>query len=44
MVAGSAFVFQDGPAIGGEPDETEDGSVEMRGGGAEVVERQVVFV
>jgi hypothetical protein len=44
MVAGGAFVFQDGPAIGGEPDETEDCSVEMRDGGAEVVERQMVFV
>jgi hypothetical protein len=44
VVAGRAFVFEDGPSIGGEPDETEGGSVEMRGGGAKVVERQVVFV
>ena len=44
VVAGRAFVFKYGPSIGGEPDETEGGSVEMRGGGAKIVERQVVFV
>ena len=44
VVAGRAFVFEDGPSIGGEPDETEGGSVEVRGGSAKIVERQVVFV
>ncbi len=44
MVAGRAFVFEYGSSIGGEPDETEGGSVEMRGGGAEIVERQMGFV
>ena len=44
VVAGRAFVFKYGPSIGGEPDETEGGSVEMRGSGAKVVERQMVFV
>jgi hypothetical protein len=42
--AGRAFVFEYGPSIGGEPDEAEGGGVEVRGGGAKVVERQVVFV
>ena len=44
VVAGRAFVFEYGSSIGGEPDETEGGSVEMRGSGAKVVERQMVFV
>ncbi len=44
VVAGRAFVFEYSSSIGGEPDETEGGSVEMRGSGAKVVERQMVFV
>ena len=38
-----ARVFEDSSAIGCEPDETEDGSVEGWGGGAKVVDRQVGF-
>ena len=44
MVAGGAFVFQDGPSIGGDPDQTKDGGVQGWGSGAKVVERQMVFV
>ncbi len=43
VVAGGARVFKDSSAIGCEPDETEDGSVEGRGGGTQVVDRQVGF-
>ncbi len=44
MVAGWAFVFEDGPSIGGKPDETKDGSVQRGSGGAVVVQGQEVFV
>jgi hypothetical protein len=44
VVAGGAFVFQDGPSIGGDPDQTKDGGVQGWGSGAKVVEKQVVFV
>ena len=44
MVAGWAFVFEDGPSIGGKRDETKDGGVQGWGSGAKVVERQMVFV
>ena len=39
VVAGGARVFEDSSAIGCDPDETEDGSVEGWGGGAKVVDR-----
>ncbi len=44
VVAGRARVLENSAAIGSDPDETEDGSVEGRGGGAKVVNRQVSFV
>ena len=37
VVAGRARVFEDSTAIGSDPDETEDSSVEGRCGGAKVV-------
>jgi len=40
VVAGWAVVFEDGAAIGGNPDETENGSVEGASGGPEVVQGQ----
>ena len=40
VVAGWAVVFEDGAAIRGNPDETEDGSVEGASGGPEVVQGQ----
>ena len=44
MVAGRAGVFENSASIGRDPNETEDGSVESRGGGAKVVNRQVGFI
>ena len=38
VVAGGAGVFEDGFVGGGEPQESEDGAVEVSVGGAEVVE------
>ena len=43
VAAGGARVFEDSSAIGCEPDETEDGSVEGWVGGAQVVDQQVGF-
>ncbi len=40
VVAGRAGVLENGAAIGGNPDETEDSSVQGAGGGAEVVDGQ----
>ncbi len=40
VVAGGAGVFENGAAIGGNPDETENGSVEGARGGPEVMQRQ----
>jgi hypothetical protein len=40
VVAGWAVVFEDGAAIRGNPDETEDGSVEGASGSPEVVQGQ----
>ena len=40
VVAGGAGVFEYSAAIGGNPDETENGGVEGRGGCAEVVDRE----
>ncbi len=44
MVAGRAGVFENSASIGRDPNETEDGSVESRGGGAKVVKREVGFI
>ena len=44
VVAGRAGFFQDSLAIGGNPDETKGGGVEIRGGGSEVVKTELVFV
>jgi hypothetical protein len=44
MVAGWAFVFEDGPSIGGEPDEAKNSSVQRGSGCAIVVQGQDVFV
>ena len=43
VVAGGAIVSEDGSLVGGGPHETEDGSVERRVGGAQVVEGKVVL-
>ena len=43
VVAGRAGVFENSASIGRDPNETEDGSVESRGGGTQVVDRQVGF-
>ena len=40
VIAGRAGGFEDCAAIGGNPDETENGGVEGRGGCAEVVDRE----
>ena len=40
VVAGWAVVFEEGAAIRGNPDETENGSVEGASGGPEVVQGQ----
>ena len=37
VVTGRARVFEDSAPIRSDPDETEDGRVECRGGGAKVV-------
>ncbi len=39
VIAGRAGVFENSAAIGRDPNETEDGSVEGRGDGAKVVNR-----
>ncbi len=44
VVAGRAGVLKNSATIGSEPHETEDCNVQVRGGGSEVVERQVSFV
>jgi hypothetical protein len=44
MVAGWAVVFENGSAVGGEPDETKDSSVQRGIGGAVVVQGQEVFI
>ncbi len=44
MVAGWAFVFEDDPSIGGEPDETKDSSVQRWSGCDIVVQGQEGFV
>ena len=44
VVAGRARVLEYSTAIGSDPDETEDSSVEGRCGGAKVVDGQVCFV
>ena len=43
VVAGRARVLENSATIRSDPDETEDGSVECRGGGAKVVNGQVGF-
>ncbi len=44
VVPGRAGVFEDGAAIGGDPDEAKRGSGEIRGGGAEVMDRETRFI
>ncbi len=43
VVAGRARVLKNSATIGSDPDETENGGVKVRGGGAKVVDRQVGF-
>ena len=43
VVAGRASVAENGSLVGGGPHETEDGSVERRVGGSQVVEGKVVL-
>ncbi len=44
VVPGRAVVFEDSAAIGGDPDEAKRGGGEIRGGGAEVMDRETGFI
>ena len=44
VVPGRAGVFEDGAPIGGDPDGAKGGSGEIRGGGAEVMDRETDFI